>query len=60
MLPCLKRISNMLVYTDIIDISIGGDTQAPILGFIPIKSHFVDNSHYAINPPSYVHVKKRM
>ena len=60
MSPSLKRISNMFVYTDIIDFSIVGDTQAPILGFIPIQSHFGDNAHYAINPPSYVHVKEKI
>ena len=36
----LNRLSNMFVYTDIIDLTFVGDTQAPLLGYLPIQTKY--------------------
>ena len=55
--PSLKRISNMYVYSDIIELSHVGNSQIPIMGFLPITTHFQENGHWVFNPPLYVKVK---
>ena len=39
----IKQISNM--YSDIVELSPVGNSQVPIMGFLPIKSNFQENDH---------------
>ena len=36
----LQTLDNVFVYTDIIEQSLIGESQANLLGYFPIKSHF--------------------
>ena len=38
--PSIKRISNMYVYSDIVEQSPVGNSHVPIMGFLPITSKF--------------------
>ena len=58
--PSLKRISNMYVYSDIVELSHVGNSQIPIMGFLPITTHFQENGHWVFNPPLYVNVKEKI
>ena len=57
--PSIQRISNMYVYSDIVELSPVGNSQVPIMGFLPIKSNFQDNGHRVFNPPLYVRVREK-
>ena len=54
----IQRISNMYVYSDIVELSPVGNSQAPIMGFLSIKSNFQKNGHWVFNPPLYVRFRK--
>ena len=41
----------MFVYTDIIEHSFIGESQANLLGYFPIKSHFGETGYYCLIPP---------
>ena len=49
----------MLVYSDIVELSLVGDTQAPILGSLPIQSEFGDQVYWSFNPPYYVRLREK-
>ena len=55
----LKQITNMYVYSDIVELSPVNDSQVPIMGFFPIISRFQTNSHWVFNPPLYVRIKEK-
>ena len=57
--PSLKRITNMFVYSDIVELSPVGNSQVPIIGFLPIKSSFQETGHWVFNTPLYVRVKEK-
>ena len=57
--PSIQRISNMYVYSDIVDLSPVGNSQVPIMGFLSIKSNFQKNGHWVFNPPLYVRVREQ-
>ena len=38
--PSIQRISNMYVYSDIVKLSLVGNSKVPIMGFLQIKSNF--------------------
>ena len=57
--PSIKRISNMYVYSDIVELSPVGNSQVPIMGFLPIKSNFQESGHWVFNPPMYVKVREK-
>ena len=57
--PQLKRVTTMLVYSDIVELSLVGDTQAPILGSLPIQSKFGDQAYWSFNPPYYVRLREK-
>ena len=38
--PLLKHTSNMHVYTDIAELSAVGNSQVPIMGYLPVKTNF--------------------
>ena len=52
--PSIQRISNMYVFSDIVELSLVGNSQVPIMGFLPIKSYLQENGHWVFNPPLYV------
>ena len=53
----LVRLNEIIVYTNIIDTVMVGNTQAPIFGYFPIQSKWGDQSYWNFNPPYYVKVK---
>jgi len=58
--PTIHPLSVMMVYTDIIEYNLVGDTQAPLLGFIPVTSKFGEQAHWCFNPVYYVPVKENL
>ena len=57
--PQLKRVTSMLVYSDIVELSLVGDIQAPLLGSLPIQSNFDDQAYWSFNPPYYVRLREK-
>ena len=57
--PSIQRISNMYVYSDIVELPPVGNSQVPIMGFLPIQSNFQGNGHWVFNPPLYVRVREK-
>ena len=57
--PSLKRISNMYVYSDIVELSLVGISQVPIMVFLPIKSKFQERGHWVYNPTINVMVREK-
>ena len=57
--PSLKQITNMYMYSDIVELSPVGNSQVPIMGFLPIKSRFQENGHLVFNPPLYVRLRQK-
>ena len=55
----IQKMSNMYVYSDIVELSPVGNSQIPIMGFVPIKSNFQKSDHWVINPPLYVSIRKK-
>ena len=49
--PSIQRISNMYVYSDIVELSPVGNSQVPIMGFLPIKSNFQEKCHWNSTHP---------
>ena len=47
----LRTLDNVFVYTDIIEQSLIGESQAKLLGYFPIKSHFGETGYWCFNPP---------
>ena len=58
--PKLKRLTNMFVYSDIVELSLVGDTQAALLGYLPIQSKFGDQAYWSFNPPYYVRLREKL
>ena len=56
--PKISRLNEIYVYTDIIDIVLVGNTQAPLLGYFPVQSKWGSTSYWNFNPPYYVKVKE--
>jgi hypothetical protein len=46
------------VYTDIIDYVLVGNTQTPLLGYLPVLSQRGDQAYWNFNPAYYVRVKE--
>jgi hypothetical protein len=57
--PILQPLSSMFVYTDITDYVLVGDTQAPLLGYVPIMSKYGEQADWCLNPVYYVHVNSK-
>ena len=47
----LRTLDNVFVYTDIIEQSLIGESQANLLGCFPIKSNFGETGYWCFNPP---------
>ena len=59
LLPLLiKQITNMWVYTDMIELSAVGDIQAPFLKYVSIQNKFDEMGHWNFNPPYNIKVKE--
>ena len=43
--PSIHRIPNIYVYSDIVELSPVGNSQVPIMGFLPITSKFQESGH---------------
>ena len=56
----IQQISNIYVYSDIVELSPVSNSQLPIMGFLLIKSNFQENGHWVFNPPMYVRVKEKI
>ena len=57
--PALKRITNMFIYSDIVELTATGDTQAATLGFLPLQSKFNETGYWSFNPPYFTRVKEK-
>ena len=57
--PQLKWATSMFVYSDIVELSLVGDTQAASLGFLPIQSKFGAQAYWSFNPPYYVRLREK-
>ena len=47
------------MYSDIVELSPVGNSQVPIMGFLPIKSKFQESGHWVFKPPMYVRVREK-
>ena len=47
------------MYSDIVELSPVGNSQVPIMGFLPIKSNCQENCHWVFNPLLYVKVREK-
>ena len=56
--PKVSRINEIYVYTDISDMVLVGNTQAPLIGYFPVQSKWGSTSYWNFNPPYYVKVKE--
>ena len=50
----------MYVYSDIVELSLVGNSQVPIISFFPIKSNFQENGHWVFNLPLYVRIREKI
>ena len=46
----LRTLDNEFIYTDIIEQSLIGESQANLLGYFPIKSNFGETGYWCFNP----------
>ena len=56
--PSIHRISNMYVYSDIVELSPVSNSQVLIMGVFQLKSNFQEMDHRVFNFPLYVRVRK--
>ena len=47
----LRTLDNVFIYTDIIEQTLIGESQANTLGYFPIKSNFGETGYWCFNPP---------
>lgn len=47
----LRLLDNVFIYSDIVEQSLIGTSQANIIGFFPIKSSFGETGYWCFNPP---------
>ena len=57
--PSIKRISNIYVYLDIVELSSVGYSQLARMTFLPIKSKFQESGHWVFNPSMYVRAREK-
>ena len=56
--PLIKQITSMLVYIDIIELSVVGDIEAQFLGYVPIQSKFDEMGYWNFKSLYYIKVKE--
>ena len=49
----------MYLYSDIVEQSPVGNSQVPIISFLPIKSNFQEIGHWVFNQPLYVKIREK-
>ena len=54
----LRTLDNVFVYSDIIEQTLIGESQANTLGYFPIKSNFGETGYWCFNPPYDYKVNK--
>ena len=57
--PSIQQISNMYVYSDIVELSPVSNSQVSIMGFLPIKRSFQEKGNWVFNSPLYVRVMEK-
>lgn len=55
--PNLKPTKGLFIYSDIIDDVLVGNTQSPLLGYLPVLSKFGEQAYWGFNPAYYIPVK---
>jgi len=55
----MNRLTSIFVYSDIVELSLVGDSQSALLGYCPIQSKFGDQGYWCFNPPYYVRVREK-
>ena len=55
----IKRLTSIFVYSDVVELSLVGDSQSALLGYCPIQSKFGDQGYWCFNPPYYVRVREK-
>ena len=55
--PILNTMSNIYIYSDLVDDSLVGDSRSRILGYLPIRSSYGEQGYWSFNPPYYVRVR---
>ena len=58
--PSIKRISNMYVNSEIVELSLVRNSQIPIIGFLSITSKYQESGHWVFNPFLYIRVKDKI
>jgi len=57
--PQVLPIGSIFVYSDIAEYVLVGDTQTPMLGYLPVQSKWGERSYWNFNPAYYIRVKER-
>ena len=57
--PSNNRISNMYVYSHIVELSSVGNSHVPITKIFPIKNNFQESGHWVINVSMYIMVREK-
>jgi hypothetical protein len=53
-----SKLDSIYVYSDIVENQFVGDTEAPLLGIVPIQKRTDDKQFFTFNPPLYLPVNK--
>ena len=56
--PSIHCCTSMWVYSDIVELSAVGDTQAPCLEYLPIQSKMNEMGYWLLHPPYYIKIKE--
>ena len=55
----IEQISSMYIYCDLIKYQMVGDTQAPLLGVLPVQGSYGEQIFWGFNPPYYIPLNKQ-
>ena len=54
----LPKTESIYIYSDVAKLQAVGDTEASLLGIVPVTGNFGERCHWAFNPPIYMGVNK--
>ena len=57
--PLVTPIFSLFGYTDFIEYVMVGNTQTPLLGYLPVQSTYGNQAYWKFNPAYYVRVQKQ-
>ena len=57
--PLVTPITSIFVYTDFIEYVMVGNSQAPLLGYLPVQSTLGNIAYWNFNPAYYIPVKEQ-